>query len=168
MQTVANAHRIVPNEIVAETELVSFKRSLIHGCGGFAKVPIATGTRVIEYTGVKIDKQESLRRCELNNEFIFSLDDEQDLDGSVEWNLARFINHSCTPNCETELDEGRVWIVSLRDIEKGEELSFNYGYDLEDYRKHPCLCGAADCVGYIVAEEFFDHVRRQNVCSGAR
>jgi SET domain-containing protein len=125
-------------------------------------VPIVAGTRVIEYTGVRIDKQESLRRCELNNEFIFSLDDESDLDGSVEWNLARFINHSCAPNCETELDQGRVWIVAMRDIESGEELSFNYGYDLEDYRKYPCTCGAAACVGYIVAEEFFAHVRKQN------
>ena len=162
MQTVCKTCDSESDNIVAETELVVFKRSVIHGCGGFAKTPIAQGTRVIEYTGVKIDKQESLRRCELNNEFIFSLDDERDLDGSVEWNLARFINHSCEPNCETELDEGRVWIVTLRDIESGEELSFNYGYDLEDYRQHPCTCGAVECVGYIVAEEFFEQVRKQS------
>jgi SET domain-containing protein len=52
--------------------------------------------------------------------------------------------------------------VAWRDIRAGEEITFNYGYDLEDYREHPCRCGAADCAGYIVAEDFFGHVKRQN------
>jgi len=154
---------------VAETDAVaaplgwvSFHRSRIHGTGGFARRDIPAGTRLIEYVGEKITKAESLRRCEANNEYIFTLDDECDLDGNVTWNPARFINHSCAPNCEAEWDENRIWIAALRDIPAGEELSFNYGYDLEDYREHPCRCGAPECVGYIVAEEFFEHVRRQN------
>lgn len=147
---------------VGETELVLFKRSRVHGTGGFAKVDIAKGTEIIEYVGEKIDKQESLRRCEADNEFIFTLDDQWDLDGSVEWNLARFINHSCAPNCDAESeDDERVWIVANRDIKAGEELTFNYGYDLEDYKEHVCFCRSPQCVGYIVAEEFFDHVRKQ-------
>jgi SET domain-containing protein len=68
---------------------------------------------------------------------------------------------TAAPNCEAELDEGRIWIIALRHIRAGEELTFNYGYDLENYREHPCRCGAAECVGYIVAEEFLEHVRRQ-------
>ena len=150
------------NPTVAETALVCFRRSAIHGIGGFARADIAAGTRVIEYAGERITKSESLLRCELNNEYIFSLDDTHDLDGNVPWNPARFLNHSCEPNCEVEPDAGRVWIVARRNIRAGEEITFNYGYDLEDYREHPCHCGASDCVGHIVAEEFFDHVRRQN------
>lgn len=149
--------------VVCETELITFRRSRIHGTGGFARKDIPAGTRLIQYVGEKITKAESLRRCEAENPYIFTLDDEHDLDGSVERNPARFLNHSCTPNCETELDEeaAEVWILTLRDIRAGEELSFNYGYDLSEYREHPCQCGAPECVGFIVAEEFFDHVRRQ-------
>jgi SET domain-containing protein len=146
--------------IVVETESVIFKASPIHGRGGFARADISAGTRVIEYVGERITKQESLARCEKNNEYIFALSDEQDLDGNVSWNPARFLNHSCEPNCEAVLEEGRIWIVALRAVRAGEELTFNYGYDLEDYRDHPCACGAAGCVGFIVAEEFFEHVSR--------
>ena len=77
------------------------------------------------------------------------------------WNPARFINHSCAPNCEAEVKDGQIWIVAGRDLKVGEEITFNYGFDLEDYRLYPCRCGAPACVGYIVAEEFFPHVRRQ-------
>ena len=149
------------NSTIADTALVCFHESVIHGTGGFAKTDIAAGTHVIEYIVEKITKAESLRRCELNNEYIFSLDDTHDLDGNVPWNPARFLNHSCDPNCEAELDGGRIWIVARRGIRAGEEITFNYGYDLEDYREHPCRCGTANCAGYIVAKEFFEHVRKQ-------
>jgi hypothetical protein len=145
----------------ADTRLVEFRSSAIDRSGGFARVNIAAGLRILEYVGERISKAESLCRCEANNEYIFTLNDEFDLDGNVSWNPARLLNHSCTPNCEAELDEDRIWIVSLRDIPAGEELTFNYGYDLDNYREHPCRCGASDCVGYIVAEEFFEHLRRQ-------
>jgi SET domain-containing protein len=144
-----------------ETEGVIFKASSIHGLGGFAKMDFARGARILEYVGEKIDKQESARRCEANNVYIFDLNDRQDIDGNVDWNSARFLNHSCTPNCEALLDEDRIWLVAKLDIRAGEELTFNYGFDLEDYHDHPCHCGSANCVGFIVAEEFFDHVRKQ-------
>jgi len=149
------------------SDLIEFKPSPIHGMGGFAKVPISTGTRVIEYMGQKITKQESLKRCEEENWFIFALDDQYDLDGAVGWNPARFINHSCSPNCDAELIEGKIWIISRRNIAPGEEITFNYGYDLADYREHPCHCGSPDCVGYMVAEEFFEHVRKNRNSSTA-
>jgi SET domain-containing protein len=145
-----------------ETALVCFRESAIHGTGGFAKTDIAAGMWVIEYTGEKITKDESLLRCEAGNEFVFSLGDEWDLDGSVVWNPARFLNHSCEPNCATERIEGRIWIIALRDIRAGEELTFNYGYSLDDYREHQCRCGTTGCVGYMVAPEFFEHVKWQN------
>jgi uncharacterized protein len=146
---------------VAQTGLAIFNSSPIHGIGGFAHEDIAAGTRVIEYVGEKITKEESLARCQRSNEYIFAIDDSHDLDGNVDWNLARFLNHNCEPNCEARFADGRIWVVAIRAIRAGEELTFNYSYDLADYREHPCRCGAASCVGYIVAEEFFEHVRRQ-------
>jgi uncharacterized protein len=142
------------------TEFIFFKPSTIHGTGGFARTNIPAGTRVIEYLGVKIDKRESLRRCEQNNEYIFALDAEFDLDGNVDWNPARFINHSCSPNCEAEQSENRIWIVAVHPIQAGEEITFNYGYDLEDYREYPCCCGSPECAGFMLAEEFFEQIRK--------
>lgn len=140
---------------------VEFRPSRIHGTGAFAIRTIRKGTRIIEYLGRKIDKAESARQLEAQNPFIFDVDETFDLNGDVDWNPARFINHSCAPNCEAENDEGRIWIVALRTIRPGEELSFNYGYDIADYQDHPCECGADSCLGYMVAEEFFEMVRRK-------
>jgi SET domain-containing protein len=148
-----------PKSEYAQTEWLIFKQSVIHGLGGFAKTDIPFGTRVIEYVGEKITKQESVRRCEANNPYIFALNEREDLDGDVDWNPARFINHSCSPNCEVEWDGSHIWIVARRNIKAGDEITFNYSYDLVDYREYPCVCGAADCVGYIVAEQFFERVR---------
>lgn len=128
--------------------------SPIQGMGGFARRPLARGMHVIEYVGRKIPKAESLIECERNNEYVFALDDQHDLDGNVDWNPARFLNHSCSPNCEAELIGGHIWITTLRDIAEGEELTFDYGYDLVDYKDHPCHCGAPNCYGYIVSAEF--------------
>jgi len=140
---------------------LTFGPSPIHGTGGFAKRGLPRGTRVAEYLGEKISKAESLRRCEAGNWFIFALDDEFDLDGNIEGNPARWLNHSCAPNCEAEWSGGRLWITARRDIAAGEEITFNYGYTLEEYREHPCRCGAPGCAGYILAEEFFDHVKKK-------
>ncbi len=140
-------------------ETILFRDSPIHGTGGFARRELRAGTRVIEYVGRRIDKQESLRQCELENPYIFSLDEQHDLDGNVEWNPARLLNHSCAPNCEAQEEDGRIWIVAVRDIREGEEITFNYNYDLEEFREHPCRCGAPGCVGYIVAEEYFPMVQ---------
>lgn len=147
---------------VLESDLVGFRPSAIHGLGGFAKTDILKDTRIIEYLGERIDKQESARRCEANNVYIFSLNEQQDLDGNVSWNPARFLNHSCSPNCEAQLDQDRIWIIAARDIRAGEELTFNYGFDVENYRDFPCCCGLPECVGFIVAEELFDYVRARN------
>jgi SET domain-containing protein len=110
-----------------------------------------------------VTKPESIELCRMGNEFIFSVNEEYDLDGNIPTNLARFINHSCAPNCEAHVEAGEVWMMALRDIQLGEEITFNYGYDLEDYRDHPCSCGGASCVGYIVGEQFFERLRGQRL-----
>ena len=150
------------------TGLVITKNSAIHGLGCFAGHAIPAGARVIEYVGEKIDKAESLRRCEAGNEYIFALDETHDLDGLVGHNIARFINHSCAPNCEAGPAGEKIWIIALRDIAPGEELTFNYGYDLIDYREHPCHCGSAGCAGYIVAVEYVEDIRNRSAYSAAR
>lgn len=147
---------------MVETEHLIFKPSLIHGIGGFVRTDLKAGTRVVEYVGKRITKQESIECCRQGNEYVFRLDEETDLDGSVDWNPARYLNHSCGPNCEAELIEGHIWIVALRDLRAGEEVTFDYGYDLEEYRKHPCHCGAPQCAGFIVSAELRDAVRKKS------
>lgn len=141
---------------------IEVRDSHIHGRGIFAARLIPAGTEFMEYVGQRITKAVSLERCLAGNVYVFTLDDQWDLDGSIDENLARFANHSCTPNCESIMDEDdRIWIVSLRDIQPGEEITYNYGYDLEDYPDHPCCCGAPNCIGFIVAEELLPMVRQR-------
>ena len=150
------------------TELYEIRPSRIHGTGVFARADIAAETRVVEYMGERLSKDESLRRRRAGNFFVFIVTDQFDIDGAVESNPARFINHSCDPNCEARMEDERIWIIAKRDIKAGEELSFNYGYDLQDYEDHPCACGAPTCLGYMVAEEHFDDVRRGQARKRAR
>ena len=106
----------------------------------FAKEAIEKGRRVIQYKGEKISKDESAKRAlewEENAKksgeglvYIFELDDDWDLDGRVGKNPARYINHSCEGNCEAVNDGGEIWIYSVADIAKGEELNYDYGYDM--------------------------------------
>ena len=146
------------------------KQSSIHHRGIFASCDIPAGTRIIEYQGEKITKKESERRGNaLFDEasktgdgavYLFILNKRHDVDGNQEWNTARLINHSCDPNCEAQIIRGRIWIIALRDIPEGEELGFNYGFDLESWQDHPCLCGSKRCAGYICAEEYWPKLRK--------
>jgi uncharacterized protein len=151
---------------VTETDHLVFKPSPIHGTGGFARTDLPRGMLVVEYIGRLITKRESIECCRSGNQFIFCLDEETDLNGDVDWNPARFLNHGCDPNCEAELIDGRIWIVALRDIKADEEITFDYGYDLEAYREHPCRCGAPGCVGYIVASTLRHAVPRAETVVG--
>ncbi len=145
-------------------------RSGIHGRGIFARCDIPGGTEIIEYVGEKISKDESTRRALKWEEmarkrgaglvYIFELDDDFDLDGRRGNNPARYMNHSCNGNCEAVNIEGRIWIVARRDIEAGNELTYDYGYDMAHFLDHPCQCGASNCVGYIVREDQRAKVRR--------
>lgn len=144
-------------------EMIEFRDSGIHGMGGFARCKIKKDTPLIEYIGERITKAESARRLEEDNRYIFTLDDETDIDGKVDWNPARYLNHSCEPNAYVEIFGDQVWILALKSIKPGEEITYNYSYGFDEHEDHPCLCGSKKCVGYMVAEEFFPKVRRKKM-----
>ena len=139
------------------------KPSKIHKWGLYAAIDIPEETHIIEYVGEKITNAEADKRYdewELKAKkegrgivYFFVLNKRCCIDGNVRINIARLINHSCDPNCEVDITRGRIWISSIRDIRKGEELSYDYGYDLEHWQDHPCRCGAKNCIGHIVAED---------------
>lgn len=143
-----------------QSEYCEVRGSVIHGRGVYATQFIPAKTRVIEYVGQLVDKNESDKRAHAQHAkavesgeaavYIFTLSKRWDIDGDVPWNTARLINHSCNPNCEAWIEGRKIFIYSLRDIQSGEELSFDYGFDVDCYEDHPCLCGSDGCVGYIV------------------
>lgn len=135
--------------------------SEIHGRGVYAAKFIPKGTKIIEYVGELIDKQESERRGVSQHAksvktgdaavYIFTLSKRYDIDGNVPWNTARLINHSCEPNCEAWIEGRKIFIHSICDIVEGAELTFDYGFDVDCYEDHPCRCGKQGCIGYIVS-----------------
>lgn len=146
------------------SEWVKVRKSGIHGNGVFAAKDIPKGTKIIEYVGNIVTKKEADKIVDRDLDaakeddsngavYVFELNKKQDIDGNVPWNTARLINHSCDPNCETEGDDKHIWIEAMRDIKKGEELSYDYCYDLDDFEEHPCGCGSDICVGFIVDEK---------------
>jgi SET domain-containing protein len=135
--------------------------SPISGKGAFAVRPITKGERLIEYTGERISHPVADARYDdesmaEHHTFLFSVTSRTVIDASRGGNEARFINHSCDPNCETEIKKGRVYVYALRDIPVGEELHYDYAYErsgdetAEDERRYKCLCGTAKCRGSIM------------------
>jgi SET domain-containing protein len=146
---------VSPNVREALMTLVRVGASPIDRQGLFAATDIPRGTRIVEYCGEKISKAESARRLAQYNVYIAHLNEQYDIDGETPANTARYINHSCDPNCTVEYTTEALWIVALKHIRAGEELSCNYGYDAREYDKFPCRCGAAICCGYIVGREYW-------------
>ena len=154
------------------SKYIEVRESEIHGTGVFARTKVPKDKKVIEYIGEKITKKESARRSialiEKNRGsetdgavYIFEVNKRHDIDGNIPENTARFINHSCDPNCEPDVIKNRVWLISTRKIKNGEELSYNYGFDLDDYEKHECRCGAKECIGYITAEDNWPKLKKR-------
>lgn len=144
--------------------VLSLRSSGIHGKGVYARVPIPAGTRIIEYRGERITEAEADRRypddpSAPHHTFLFAIDDGVVIDAAFKGNMARWINHSCDPNCDAVIDDARVWIESVRDIEAGEELTYDYNFVLPERhtpalkRRYPCICGAATCRGTILAKK---------------
>ncbi len=142
------------------------KNSSVHGSGVFATKNIAKNTNIIQYIGEKVTKSEGDRRSSLRikkylnsnktgSVYIFELNKKYDIDGSPLYNKARYINHSCNPNCEVNIVNNEIWISSIKNIKKGEELFYDYGYafDKEDFRDHICKCGSKNCIGYIISSD---------------
>jgi SET domain-containing protein len=141
---------------------IQTRRSGVHGNGVFAVQDIAEGETLIEYKGEVISWKEALRRhphdpAQPNHTFYFHIDDDRVIDGKVDGNAARWINHSCAPNCEADEQDGRVFIKALRRIAAGEELNYDYGLVIDEpyteklLAEFPCWCGSADCRGTLLA-----------------
>ena len=140
------------------------RRSPIQGEGAFATREIAAGTRLVEYTGERLTPAEADARYpddddERHHTYLFAIDDDVVIDAAVGGNEARFINHSCEPNCDAVIDGGRIFIEAVRDIAAGEELAYDYAYVLDERhtpaakRRYPCACGASRCRGTILAKK---------------
>lgn len=143
------------------------RKSAIHGNGVFAALPVRKGERLIEYKGRRRSHEEvdagDSGDIESGHTFLFTLNEDWVIDANFEGNDARWINHSCTPNCEAVLVENeddpkrtQVFIEAIRAIQPGEELTYDYGITLAE-RHTPrlkkiwaCLCGAKDCTGTML------------------
>jgi hypothetical protein len=141
---------------------IQTRRSGVHGKGVFAVRDIAAGETIIEYKGEVISWKEALRRhphdpSQPQHTFYFHVDDKHVIDGRVDGNAARWINHACDPNCETDEVDGRIFIKAARDIAAGDELNYDYGlvidlpYTPELLAEFPCWCGADACRGTLLA-----------------
>lgn len=145
-----------------EEQLFEVRNSPIAGSGAFALRHIPKGTRLIEYTGERVSHKVADARYDEAEEngsshvVLFTVDDRTVIDAGVGGNDARFINHSCAPNCEAVIVSKRVFIDAIRDIEPGQELAYDYemqndGEDAETARKFwPCRCGAPNCRGTLL------------------
>ena len=141
---------------------IKVRHSRIHGNGVFAARKIPAGERIIEYRGKRITEKQAEKRFGQDPDnpyhtFFFSLDSGKLIDGGDEGNDARWINHSCQPNCEADEENGRVFIKSLRKIRAGEELNYDYGLIIDEpytrklKAEYPCWCGAKSCRGTLLA-----------------
>ena len=122
--------------------MIERRSSRIHRWGVFATRTITKNTRVIDYAGEKISNQESLERerryLKTGHIWCFKLTNRTAVDAAVGGNIARFINHSCRPNCYVDIKQGTIWIRAARTIEKGDELTYHYNTDGEGGIK--CRC----------------------------
>ena len=154
----------VPAASAKPNKYFALRKSSIQGRGAFATRAIKRGTRIIEYTGERISHEEADRRYDdgamgRHHTFLFTIDNSTCIDAAVEGNDARFINHSCAPNCEAIDERKHIYIEAIRDIAAGEELTYDYAYerdgteDEEWERLYMCKCGAATCRGTILAPQ---------------
>jgi SET domain-containing protein len=136
----------------------------MQGLGAFATRRIPAGTRLIEYAGERLTSKQADDRYpdvpgERHHTFLFAIDDDVVIDAAVDGNEARFINHSCDPNCDAVVEDGRIWIETIRDVEPGEELAYDYAFELEERhtpaakRLYPCNCGASTCRGTLLTRK---------------
>ena len=155
-------HRAPALAVAATGRRIQVRRSGIHGKGVFALRPLRKGEVVIEYTGEVISWREALRRHphdpkDPNHTFYFHIDDQHVIDAKVGGNAARWINHACSPNCEADEDDGRVFIKTLRNIAPGEELFYDYGLTIDERytpklkKQYACRCGTRACRGTLLA-----------------
>lgn len=136
------------------------QRSGIHGQGAFATRPIRKGRKIIEYTGEHMPWDAASEDPDDPHTFLFGLSDgNQVINAAINGNDARWINHSCDPNCEAIEEDDQVFIYALRDIKPGEELFYDYALQIDEPRspemekQFQCFCGSPKCRGTLLAEE---------------
>jgi SET domain-containing protein len=141
--------------------LFEVRHSLIHGYGVFALRRIRKGTTVVEYLGDRVSHAQADERYkdkspDDNHTFLFTVDARTVIDAGVGGNEARYINHACDPNCESDTENRRVFIRAIRTIQPGEELSYDYQIqrDSDDAPNvdevYACRCGAEECRGSML------------------
>jgi hypothetical protein len=147
----------------AGRKLFVVRASPIQGRGAFAARRIPRGTRIVEYTGERISHAEADARyddaaMERHHTFLFTVDEETVIDAAVGGGPARWLNHSCEPNCVVAIERGRVFIDARRDIDPGEELCYDYALRREDgdeavaRTRYACRCGARRCRGTLLSQ----------------
>jgi SET domain-containing protein len=151
---------------IVDTSCIAVKSSPIHGKGVFVVKPIKKGVAIIEYKGERISWKLAEKRHphdpkDPNHTFYFSLEDGRCIDAKYGGNAARWINHSCRPNCETREDnfdgEPRVFVYAKRNLKLGEELFYDYSLDVEGRitkkmkKDYECRCGAKKCRGTMLS-----------------
>jgi SET domain-containing protein len=162
--------KVVRSSLVA-SPLVEARDSPIHGRGVYAIADIKKGTRIIEYLGERISHAEADRRYERKGDddghtFLFIASNRTVIDAGVEGNDARFINHRCDPNCETVIENSRVFIDAIRNIKTGEELGYDYQLtwestnEPEELALYGCCCGARKCRGTMLDVEPVDKKKK--------
>jgi uncharacterized protein len=138
------------------------RSSPVHGRGVFALTRIRAGEKILEYKGKLVSWREAQRQytrsaAEDGHTFFFDLDDGRVIDGAQGGNSARWVNHSCAPNCEAEQNGSRVFIHALRDIEPGKEVFIDYQLFVEGRQSaalkqlYACRCKAPQCRGTMLA-----------------
>ena len=164
--------KVAKNAPIVSSPLVEARNSKIHGRGVYAIAPIKKGTRVIEYLGDRISHAEADRRYEKKGDddghtFLFIASSRTVIDAGVRGNDARFINHSCNPNCETVIEGSRVFIDAIRNIKPGEELGYDYQLTWEstddpaELALYSCRCGAKRCRGTMLDREPLDKPKKK-------
>jgi uncharacterized protein len=147
--------------IEARPDMIRVRRSRLHGRGVFALRRIRKGTRVVEYLGDRVSHDEADNRyshkpADDNHTFLFIVNRSTVIDGGANGNDARYINHSCDPNCESLIEDRRVFIEAIRTVQPGDELTYDYqiGRDKEDPANvdeiYACRCGAGSCRGSML------------------
>lgn len=148
-------------ETLKKSRRIVVRRSNIHGNGVFATTFIPEGTRLIEYKGERVSNEIADEDAddESTHTFLFMLDSEEVIDGTRNGNSARWINHSCTPNCEGNEENGRVFIDVISDVHPGEEITIDYNlyvdarYTQALKRMYACICGTEACRGTLLGSK---------------
>jgi uncharacterized protein len=142
------------------SSFLEVRQSDVHGQGVFATKSIRKGKRIIEYTGKRMPWDVASADSDDPHTFLFGFGDGNDvINAGIDGNEARWINHSCDPNCEAVEERNRIFIYALRDIHPGEELSYDYALEIDEPRseenekEHACSCGASNCRGTLLAAE---------------